>query len=189
MNRCGVFWGIARYLQGHDVRNFDLVNRTHTTDKCSGMLLATVSDMILFSSHQNGWPITRFRERFSDVLSIVFENSAQPTPRRQQNERFTITVPPWYVCRKHPIDEGAPLRASFSDVVPQCLWRFVFALSQLSLAVNLFSGEGLVGNAVRNAVTSIASPMQPAPEVSSRFFPRMKSSCRTLDVPSVSLQI
>ena len=40
-----------------------------------------------------------------------------------------------------------------------------FPLVQLSLAVNLFSGEGIVGNVVRNAVTSMASPMQPAPEV------------------------
>ncbi|CAM9184937.1 unnamed protein product [Scytosiphon promiscuus] len=40
-------------------------------------------------------------------------------------------------------------------------------ITRLSLAVNLFSGEGLVGNALRNAVTSIASPMQPAPEVGS----------------------
>ncbi|CAM9705719.1 unnamed protein product [Ascophyllum nodosum] len=39
-------------------------------------------------------------------------------------------------------------------------------IAKVSMAVNLFSGEGLVGNVLRNAVTSIASPMQPAPEVS-----------------------
>lgn len=53
--------------------------------------------------------------------------------------------------------------------------------TQLSLAVNLFSGEGLVGNAVRNAVTSIASPMQPAPEV--------RSSCFFEGVPPSKLAI
>lgn len=47
---------------------------------------------------------------------------------------------------------------------------FYAVLSQMSLAVNLFSGEGMVGNALRNAVTSIASPMQPAPEVRSSLF-------------------
>lgn len=36
---------------------------------------------------------------------------------------------------------------------------------QLTMAINLFSGEGAVGNVVRNAVTTIASPLQPAPEV------------------------
>ncbi|CBN76229.1 conserved unknown protein [Ectocarpus siliculosus] len=40
-------------------------------------------------------------------------------------------------------------------------------ITKFCLAVNLFSGEGVVGNAVRNAVTTIASPMQPAPEVAS----------------------
>ncbi|CAM9528026.1 unnamed protein product, partial [Hapterophycus canaliculatus] len=38
-------------------------------------------------------------------------------------------------------------------------------IKRLSLAVNLFSGEGLLGNVVRKTVTGIASPMRPAPEV------------------------
>ena len=45
----------------------------------------------------------------------------------------------------------------------------LFILRQVSMAVNLFSGEGLVGNVLRNAVTSIASPMQPAPEVKESY--------------------
>ncbi len=55
-----------------------------------------------------------------------------------------------------------PIRRVTHNGLSRIYFDFCF---QMSLAVNLFSGEGLVGNAVRNAVTSIASPMQPAPEV------------------------